>query len=103
MDIYGRSAIHYACEKDYFFSIMYLLNKGVDTTITDSEGNTPLAICFIRRNLNQAALLLRLGVKQGFVFENGEKTTYFSYAFNKLSVAVCYMLLDNGYPLELAL
>jgi hypothetical protein len=99
----GRAAIHYASEKDFFFAILYLLDKKVDTAIQDSHGNTPLGLCFIHRNLNQAVLLMRLGVGEGFVYQNGERTSYFSYAFNRLSVAVCYMLLDNGYPLELAL
>ena len=99
----NRTAIHYACEMDFFFAILYLIDKKVNTTVKDSQGNTPLAMCFLHRNLNQAVLLMRLGVEEGFVYENGEKVSYFSYAFTRLSVAVCYMLLDHGYPLEVAL
>lgn len=102
-DQYGRTAIHYACERDFFFAVLYLIDKQIDTTIRDSEGNTPLALCFIHRNLNQAVLLMKLGVSEGFVYEDGEATSYFTYAFDRLSVEVCYMLLEYGYPLETAL
>jgi ankyrin repeat protein len=65
VDVYHRTALHYACEKNYFFSIVYLLQAGlnIDTEVKDYEGNTPLAICLRHRNLNQAALLLKRGVK----------------------------------------
>ena len=35
---------------------------------------------------------------------DGEATmSYFAYAVTKLSVGICYMLLDHGYPIEKAL
>lgn len=64
----GRAAIHYACEKDFFFAILYLLDRKIDATIQDSQGNSPLALCFLYRNLNQAVLLMRLGVSEGYVY-----------------------------------
>jgi ankyrin repeat protein len=67
MDKYGRTPVHYACEKNYFFSILYLLDKNIDINIQDNEGNTPLAICLISKNLNQAALLLKKGTAMGYV------------------------------------
>ena len=33
----------------------------------DHEENTPLAICLRYRNLDQAALIIKKGVKYGFV------------------------------------
>jgi hypothetical protein len=53
--------------------------------------------------LNQAALLIRKGVKYGEVFEQGNMYSYFEYAVTKLSVGICFMLLDHGYPLQKAL
>ncbi len=29
--------------------------------------------------------------------------SYFAYAMSRLSVGICYMLLDYGYPIEKAL
>lgn len=82
---------------------MYLLDKGVDTQLEDKDGNTPLAICLLRRNLDQAALLLKKGVKDGSVINGSTAQSYFEYAFKNLSVAVCFMLLDHGYPLTKAM
>lgn len=55
------------------------------------------------RNLDQAALIISKGVKFGYVEEEGEKYTYFSYGFKKLSAGICFLLLDNGYPIQKAL
>ena len=62
-----------------------------------------MAICLKHRKLNQAALLIKKGVKYGFVNEGGTRMSYFSYAINKLSVGICFMLIDHGYPLQKAL
>jgi hypothetical protein len=62
-----------------------------------------LAICLKHRNLNQAALLLKRGVKDGYVITEDKKMSYFAYAMSRLSVGICYMLLDYGYPIEKAL
>lgn len=79
------------------------MDKNINYDIEDTEGNTPLAICLIHRNLNQAALLIKKGVKYGFVKESGHKYSYFAYASTKLSVGICFMLIDHGYPLQKAL
>jgi ankyrin repeat protein len=44
-----------------------LLDKNIDINIEDHQGNTPLAICLISKNLNQAALLLKKGTAMGYV------------------------------------
>lgn len=80
-----------------------MLNTNINYEVKDKEGNTPLAICLKHRNLNQAALLIRKGVKYGNVIENNQTYSYFSYAAAKLSVGICYMLLDHDYPLQYAI
>lgn len=103
VDVYEKTPLHYACEKKFFFSILYLLDKNINYDAKDSEGNTPLAICLRHHMLNQAALLIRKGVKYGEVFESGHSYSYFEYAVTRLSVGICFMLLDHGYPLQKAL
>ena len=71
--------------------------------MVDAEGNTPLAICLRHRNLNQAALLIKKGVRYGHVVDGGMKYSYFAYAVLKLSVGICFILIDHGYPLQKAL
>jgi ankyrin repeat protein len=63
VDVYQRTPLHYACEKKFFFSILYLLEKWFNYDLVDYEGNTPLDICFRHQNLNQAAMILK---KVGF-------------------------------------
>jgi len=103
VDVYQRTPLHYACEKKFFFSIIYLLEKNIDYDRVDAEGNTPLAICLKHRNLNQAAMLIKRGVKYGNVVEDGQIYSYITYAIKKLSVGICFILIDHGYPLEKAL
>lgn len=103
VDHYHKTPLHYACEKKFFFSILYLLDTNINYDVEDSQGNTPLAICLKHRMLNQAALLIRKGVKYGYVMEERKKYSYFEYAVTKLSVGICFMLLDHGYPLQKAL
>jgi ankyrin repeat protein len=108
LDVYKRSVVHYACRKSYFFSILYLLDKNINMEIVDHEENTPLAICLRHRNLDQAAFIIRNGVRYGFVNDttaNGsdKKMSYFAYAIKNLSVGICFMLLDYGYPIQKAL
>ena len=55
------------------------------------------------RNLDQAALIIKKGVKYGFVYDGSEKQSYFAYAMKYLSVGICFMLLDYGYPIQKAL
>jgi hypothetical protein len=62
-----------------------------------------LAICLKHKNLDQAALIISHGVKYGFVHDNNEKLSYFGYAIKNLSVGICFMLLDHGYPIQKAL
>lgn len=103
VDYYHKTPLHYACEKKFFFSILYLLDTSINYDVEDSQGNTPLAICLRHRMLNQAALLIRKGVRYGYVIEDKRKYSYFEYAVTKLSVGICFMLLDHGYPLQKAL
>ena len=62
--------------------------------------------------MDQAALIIKKGVKYGFVntkdknFDSNsklEKMSYFGYAIQNLSVGICFMLLDHGYPIQKAL
>ena len=77
--------------------------KVKDIDQKDSEGNTPLALCLKNKNENQAAMLIKKGVSIGVVFEDGIEYSYISYAAKKLSIGICFMLIDHGYPLEKAL
>ena len=77
-----------------------MLDKNIDINVKDYEGNTPLAVCLKHKTLNQAALLIKRGVSEGYV---DRKLSYFAYAVTKLSVGICYMLLDHGYSIERAL
>lgn len=82
VDGYKRTILHYACQSNHFFSILYLLDKNINIEAKDYQENTPLAITLKTRNLDQAALLISKGVKYGFVQEEeGEKKSYFGYAF----------------------
>lgn len=103
VDVYQRTPLHYACEKKFFFSILYLLEKWEHYDVADAEGNTPLAICLKNRNLSQAAMLIKRGVRHGWVVEEGHTSSYVQYALKKLPVGVCFMMIDHGYPLEKAL
>jgi hypothetical protein len=76
--------------------------------IVDHEENTPLAICLLHRNLDQAAFIIRKGVRYGFVNDTtsegpDKRMSYFAYAIKNLSVGICFMLLDYGYPIQKAL
>lgn len=103
LDVYHRSLFHYACEQDHFYSILYLLDKNINIEAKDYEDNTPLAVCLKHKNLDQAALIIKKGVKYGYINDNGTKLSYFAYAIQKLSVGICFMLLDYGYPIQKAL
>ena len=48
-------------------------------------------------------MLIKKGVKHGYVNDQGHKYSYFAYASAKLSVGICFMLIDYGYPLQKAL
>ena len=102
IDVFKRNILHYACEKNYFFSIHSLLERNINIEAKDHEENSPLAISLKTKNLDQSALLISKGVKYGFVHEN-EKLSYFSYAFKHFSAGICFLLLDNGYPIQKAL
>lgn len=82
---------------------MYLLQKEVEYDLIDAEGNSPLAICLINGNLDQALMLIRRGVQYGYVVEGGQTFSYMGYALKKLPVAICFLLIDHGYPLQKAL
>lgn len=69
VDGYKRTLLHYACESNHFFSILYLLDQNINIEAKDYQENTPLAITLRTRNLDQAALLISKGVKYGFVKE----------------------------------
>ena len=72
--------------------------------MTDHEGNTPLAICLKTRNLNQAAMIIKQkGVQYGYVVEEGVRFSYVQYALEKFPVAICFMLIEHGFPLDRAL
>jgi ankyrin repeat protein len=91
LDVYKRSVVHYACRKNYFYSILYLLDRNINMEIADHEENTPLAICLRHRNLDQAAFIIRKGVRYGFVNDPtaegpDKKMSYFAYAIKNLSV-----------------
>ena len=60
-------------------------------------------MCLKSKNLDQAALIIKKGVKYGYINEKGEKMSYFGYAIKNLSVGICFMLLDYGYPIQKAL
>ena len=102
VDVYKRTILHYACEHNHFFSILYLLDKNINIEAKDFQENTPLAISLKTRNLDQAALLISKGVRYGFVHDE-ERLSYFAYAYKNLSAGVCFMLLDYGYPIQKAL
>lgn len=102
VDVYKRTILHYACEKNHFFSILYLLDKNINIEAKDYQENTPLAITLKNGNLDQAALLISRGVRYGFVHEK-ERLSYFAYAFSNLSAGICFMPLDHGYPIQKAL
>ena len=67
VDVYKRTLLHYACQQNHFFSILYLLDKNINIEAKDYEENTPLALTLKTRNLDQAALLISKGVRYGFV------------------------------------
>lgn len=35
LDIYDRTLVHYACESNYFYSILYLLDKNINIEAMD--------------------------------------------------------------------
>ena len=103
LDLYKRSLVHYACRKNYFFSILYLVDHNINFQIKDHEDNTPLGVCLKHRNLDQAALIIKKGIRPGYVNDGNEKLSYFAYAVKNLSVGICFILLDHGYPIQKAL
>ena len=60
-------------------------------------------MCLKHKKLNQAALLIKRGVSDGYIVDGQVKLSYFAYAVTKLSVGICCMLLDHGYPIQKAL
>lgn len=105
-DVYHRTLLHYACEGDYFFSIMYLLDSNMNSMNSeakDIDDNTPLAVCLKNNKIDQAMLLIKKGVLVGYVNDGKERQSYFTWALKQCSVGLCFLLLDNGYPLDKAL
>ncbi len=43
-------------------------------------------------------MLMKKGVTYGCVVEEGRTYSYVQYALQKLSVGICFMLIDHGYP-----
>jgi hypothetical protein len=48
-------------------------------------------------------MLIKRGVKYGNVVEDAQVYSYITYAIKKLSVGICFILIDHGYPLDRAL
>lgn len=48
-------------------------------------------------------MLIKRGVKYGSVVEDGQLYSYITYSIKKLSIGICFILIDHGYPLEKAL
>jgi len=46
---------------------LYLLDKNINIEAADYEQNTPLAVCLKSKHLDQAALIIKKGVRYGFV------------------------------------
>lgn len=48
-------------------------------------------------------MLIKRGVKYGNIVEDGQTYSYITYSIKKLSIGICFILIDHGYPLEKAL
>jgi ankyrin repeat protein len=63
-DQFGNTALHSAVEKGHISIIKYLIGKGADVNVTDSEGRTPLYHAEITANTEVEDLLKKYGAKK---------------------------------------
>jgi ankyrin repeat protein/predicted DNA-binding WGR domain protein len=58
-DRFKRTPLHYAAQRGAITSTMFMLSKGADLEIADSQGNTPLAISIKSGHANYAVMLVQ--------------------------------------------
>jgi len=71
-----RGYLHFACEKGMLQFAKTLLAKGVDATIVDEEGHTPLDLAVIRRNDELAVLLVEHATLERLNTPDANNETY---------------------------
>ncbi|XP_025092596.1 tankyrase-1-like isoform X2 [Pomacea canaliculata] len=63
VDLYGRSILHFLCERDMTFDhvLCDVLSRGVDINCTDNGGNTPLHTAALVASVRKIELLVQSG------------------------------------------
>lgn len=80
-DKFGRTPLHYACQRGSVISGRYLIKRGAHIDVTDQNGNTPLGIAFLTKHSNIATILIdnKADVcKKVFIDEADKSTTIFN-------------------------
>ncbi|XP_046402376.1 ankyrin repeat and KH domain-containing protein mask-like [Ischnura elegans] len=63
LDVYGRSAVHYAAEQGHIGALKMLLSAGCRVDVGDTDNVTPLHLAAARDHPEAVALLLSCGAK----------------------------------------
>lgn len=82
-DKFGRTPLHYACQRGSVISGRYLIKRKAQIDMVDVNGNTPLGIAFLNKHSNIATILIdnKADVcKRVFIDEQDKSTT----VYNKL-------------------
>lgn len=57
-DKFGRTPLHYACQRGSVISGRYLIKRKAQIDMVDVNGNTPLGIAFLNKHSNIATILI---------------------------------------------
>lgn len=90
----NRSLLHVAAMNDRFFTVPYLLKKGLDINAKDADGGTPLMLAIANDNLRSAKILLDAGADKEAT--DAEGFTPLLYAAAKQKFGAMELLLNGG-------
>lgn len=98
IDGYGRSALHYAAERNAE-CVELLLNQGCDPDVRDSDGDTPLHWASFKNNVSCVSMLLHNGASVDPLDDHDN--TPLNWAAMKGNLEVIKVLLEYNASVEL--
>lgn len=84
-DKFGRTPLHYACQRGSVISGRYLLKRNAQIDVTDQNSNTPLSIAFLNKHSNMATILIdnKANVCAKVFIDEADKSTTVHNKFGK--------------------
>lgn len=92
----GDTPLIYSIENDKPELTKYLLDHGADIEKTNNEGESPLFVAFIKRNLIIAQMLIENGAKLDVNAKNSKGQTALFFSVENNYTEVTKFLLDHG-------